>query len=147
MEDWLEKPKTVLRWSGLKARPNHAGHLIGVGELAESGTGITIPGFTLQIEVKAPCDVARCLYLFSIMHQQAGDRRRAYQLEVSPAGKRTHNGDDQPIHGPHEHVDDDVFAVSDLAVKCENWPGVLHWFFTRTHIEPFEIPDPNRDGL
>lgn len=71
----LQATKSVIRWSGLKPRHNHAGHLIGVAELVDS-SGITMPGMTLQIEVKAPVDCERCLYLFSIMRLKNRQRRR-----------------------------------------------------------------------
>ena len=147
MADWLEAPKTVLNWSGLAARANHVGHLVGVGELAEADTGITIPGLTLQVEVKAPRDVARCLFLFTIFQLKGGVRLRAYQLEVAPSNKRTHNDVAGAVYGPHEHLGEDVTAIRHEDVNCDNWMGSLQWFFDRTGIEPFDIPDPNCHGL
>ncbi len=147
MTDWLKAPKIVLNWSGLAPRSNHIGHLVGVGELADADTGITIPGLTLQVEVKAPRDVARCLFLFTIFQLRIGVRHRVYQLEVSPASKRTHNGDAGAVYGPHEHVDEDVTAVHHDDINCENWMGSLQWFYERTSIAPFDIPDPNCHGL
>lgn len=142
----LQSQKSAIRWTGLQARSNHAGHLVGVAELTDA-QGITLPGLTLQIEVKAPIDCDRCLYLFSIMRLKTRQRRRVYQLEVSPLGKRTHNGT-QTIHGPHEHIDEnEPIAIDHPDVKCDNWPGALAWFFRRTHITPFEILDPNHVAL
>ena len=54
----INSPKQALRWSGLKPRSNHAGHLVGVAELVDV-QGITMPGYTLQIEIKAPVDTHR----------------------------------------------------------------------------------------
>jgi len=147
MTDWLDVPKIVLNWSGLKPRSNHIGHLVGLGEIAEGRTGITLPGLTVQVEVKAPQDVARCLYLFTVFQLKAGTRHRAYQLEVAPANKRTHNGDNGPIYGPHEHLYEEVTAVDHADVNCGNWGGALRWFFFRIALDPIEIPDPNRHGL
>lgn len=142
----LETPKTAIRWSGLQPRKNHVGHLIGVAELVDSG-GITLPGLTLQIEVKAPIDCERCLYLFSIMRWKNRQRRRVYQLEVSPLGKRTHNGT-TTIHGPHEHVEEnEPIRIDNPDVRCENWAGALAWFFKRTHIAHFDIQDPHHVAL
>ena len=132
-----------MNWSGLRPRNNHVGHLIGVAELIDSD-GVTLPGFTLQIEVKAPIDSPRCLFLLSIMKLQNRKRKRIYQLEVSPMNKRTHNGENI-IYGPHEHVGDTVGTVSD--VRCEDWKGVLNWFFTRTNITNFEIQDPHHVAM
>lgn len=139
----LATPKQALRWSGFSPRSNHAGHLVGVAELVDA-QGITLPGYTLQIEIKAPVVTARCLFLFSIMRLHRRQRLRAYQLEVAPRTKRTHNGL-QPLYGPHEHLDDEPpTTVADSGVDCENWPGALRWFFHRTAITPFPIEDPNR---
>ena len=142
----LQTPKSAIRWTSLTQRTNHAGHLIGVAELVDA-QGITLPGLTLQIEVKAPIDCDRCLYLFSIMRLKNRQRRRAYQLEVAPLGKRTHNGT-TAIHGPHEHIEEnEPIAIDHPDVRCDNWAGALAWFFKRTHITPFDILDPNHVAL
>lgn len=139
----IDTPKQAMRWSGFKPRSNHIGHLIGVAELVDS-QGITIPGHTLQIEVKFPVDASRCLYLFSVMRLHKRTRQRVYQLEVAPRTKRTHNGP-QPIYGPHEHVGEDEgpTPVADSSVDCENWRGALDWFFKRISLQPFQVEDPN----
>ena len=137
----LNTSKQVFRWSGFTNRTNHAGHLIAIGELAGTD-GITLPGLTLQIEIKAPVDVSRCLMLFSIMQLESRVRRPIYQLEVAPAEKRTHNGL-EPIFGPHEHIGGNApVAVANPDVSCTNWHATLRWFFTRTSVTPFSISDP-----
>lgn len=137
----IDTPKLALRWSGFKPRGNHVGHLVGVAELVDAH-GITIPGYTLQIEIKAPVDAARCLFLFSIMRLHQKQRLRAYQLEVAPRSKRTHNGV-TVIYGPHEHVgDEEPTPITDSSVDCENWAGALQWFFNRVSVQPFDIEDP-----
>lgn len=137
----IDTPKQALRWSGFKPRGNHVGHLVGVAELVDA-QGITIPGYTLQIEIKAPVDTARCLFLFSVMRLHQKQRLRAYQLEVAPRSKRTHNGE-VPIFGPHEHVgDEEPTPITDSSVDCENWAGALRWFFNRVSVQPFDIDDP-----
>lgn len=138
----LAAPKQALRWSGFKPRSNHAGHLVGVAELVDP-QGITLPGYTLQIEIKAPVDTARCLFLFSIMQLHQKRRRRVYQLEVAPRSKRTHNGA-TAIHGPHEHAgEDEPTPVAHPDVDCDNWPGALRWFFNRVGVQPFDVEDPH----
>ncbi len=138
----INSPKQALRWSGFKPRSNHAGHLVGVADLVDA-QGITLPGYTLQIEIKAPVDASRCLFLFSIMRLHQKKRLRVYQLEVAPRSKRTHNGP-TPIYGPHEHVGDaDPTPVTDSGVDCDNWTGALQWFFSRISVQPFEVEDPN----
>lgn len=141
----IDTPKQALRWTGLRPRSNHAGHLFGVAELVDN-QGVTLPGLTLQIEIKAPVDAARCLFLFSLMRLQHGKRRRLYQLEVSPHNKRTHNGQ-TAIYGPHEHIEDDTNQVTDPAVRCDNWFAALQWFFNRVSVQPFEIEDPHHAEL
>lgn len=142
--EMLQTPKQVLRWGGLQPRTNHAGHLIGVAELANL-QGVTLPGYTLQIEVKSPAVVDRCLHLFSIMRLHARKRFPVYQLEVAPHDKRTHNAI-PPIYGPHAHMLDSApIAVGDPRVDCRKWRDSLQWFFEQTRITPFEIDDPNRD--
>lgn len=142
----LNQPKQALRWTGWRPRSNHAGHLIGVAELVDM-QGITLPGYTLQIEIKAPVDTSRCLYLFSIMRLKQKQRLRVYQLEVAPHNKRTHNGV-VALYGPHEHIDDaEPTAVDDQAVRCDNWSGALGWFFTRVSVLPFPIEDPHHVQL
>lgn len=138
----IDLPKQALRWSGFKARGNHVGHLVGVAELMDA-QGVTMPGYTLQIEIKAPVDTARCLFLFSIMRLHQKKRSRVYQLEIAPRSKRTHNGP-VPIYGPHEHLGDaEPSAITDSGVDCGNWPATLQWFFNRVSVQPFQVEDPN----
>ena len=106
--------------------------------------GITLPGCTLQIEVKAPVDADRCLYLFSIMRMVHTKRMRNYQLEVAPHSKLTHNILAK-IYGPHEHYrSEEPTAVASMGVTCDNWTGSLAWFFNRVNVTPFDIENPNR---
>lgn len=139
----INTPKQAIGWSGFKQRHNHAGHVIGVAELVDA-QGITLPGLTLQIEVKAAVEVDRCLYLLSIMQLIKKKRTRAYQLEVAPTSKRTHIGNPN-LYGPHEHVgdEDEPTPVVSEDVTCDNWDGVLRWFFNRASIVPFHIENPN----
>lgn len=139
----IDTPKLAIRWSGFKPRHNHAGHLFGVAELTDA-SGVTIPGLTLQIEIKAPIETQRCLYLFSLMQLVQKKRVRTYQLEVAPETKRTHNGP-VPLYGPHEHTgdDDEPAPVASQDVSCDNWHGSLLWFFNRVSVTPFLIENPN----
>lgn len=138
----IDIPKQAIRWSGFKQRDNHASHVIGVAELVDA-QGITLPGYTLQIEVKAPVDSERCLYLFSIMHLVQRQRVRTYQLEVVPTSKRSHNGL-TTIYGPHEHIgQNEPIAVVSPDVNCDNWCASLRWFFNRVSVTPFDIENPN----
>ena len=89
-----------LAWS---ERDNHVGLLLASAQ-PEDETGAILPGLTLQFEIKRPIVVDRCLYEFGLFLLEHGVRRRVYQSNVSPADKRSHNGPQGPICGPHEHL-------------------------------------------
>jgi hypothetical protein len=71
----ISQPKSARNWTGFKRRDNHAGHLIGSAILVDAQE-ITIPGITMEIEVKAPIVTARCLMLFTIRHRDGKRRAR-----------------------------------------------------------------------
>lgn len=104
----------LLAWS---ERDNHVGLLLASAQ-PEDQTGAIIPGLTLQFEIKRPIIVDRCLYEFGLFLLEHGVRRRVYQLNVSPANKRSHNCPLGPIYGPHEHVGDRVLRIDDPDVAC-----------------------------
>lgn len=137
----LSQPKTVVSWSGWSPRSNHVGHLLGTAALVDSA-GITIPGLTMQLEVKAPVVFTSCLFLFTLMRLRGKDRSRLYQLEVAPAGKRTHNGA-TAVYGPHEHLlSQEPIPVSDPGVNCDSWDDCAAWFLLRTSIVAPSLPNP-----
>ena len=137
----LRAPKSATRWSGWRPRSNHAGHLLGVATLLDENA-VTLPGLTLQLEIKAPAVAVSCFYLFSIMRMVQRVRKPAYQLEVTPSTKRSHNGL-VPLYGPHEHAgDQEPVGVNQPSVNCDDWEGCLAWFFNRTCIVPFDLPNP-----
>ena len=103
-----------LAWS---ERDNHMGLLLASAQ-PEDETGAILPGMTLQLIVKRPVVVDRCLYEFGLFQLEQGVRRRVYQLNVSPANKRSHNGPLGPIYGPHEHVGNQVQPITDPDVAC-----------------------------
>lgn len=118
-------------------RANHAGNVIAVSVLLDA-EGITMPGFTVQLEARAPVVVDSCLFLFSIMLRTQKGQRRVYQLEICPAGKRSHNGKTGPLYGPHEHLgiapNDIAVQVLDPALHCGNWAGCWEWFLKRCNL-------------
>lgn len=103
-----------LAWS---ERDNHVGLLLASAQ-PEDETGAILPGLTLQFEIKRPIVVDRCLYEFGLFLLEHGVRRRVYQLNVSPADKRSHNGPLGPMYGPHEHVGNRVLPIDDPDVAC-----------------------------
>jgi hypothetical protein len=137
----LTQPKTAVSWSGWSPRTNHVGHLIGTAALVDS-SGITIPGLTMQLEVKEHIVAKSCFYLFSLMQLRGRDRARVYQLEVGPANRRTHNGL-VTIHGPHEHLlSEEPTPITDPGVDCDSWDECAAWFLLRTSIVAPSLPNP-----
>jgi hypothetical protein len=115
-----------LAWS---ERDNHVGLLLASAQ-PEDETGAILPGLTLQLEIKRPIVVDRCLYEFGLFMLEHGVRRRVYQLNVCPADKRSHNGPQGPMHGPHEHVGNRVLPVDDPDVACGR-PDVAFAYYCR----------------
>lgn len=86
----------------------------------EDETGALIPGLTIQLEIKRAIVANRCLYELGLFKFDSGMRRRAYQLNVCPPDKRSHNDrmTGQAVYGPHEHVGDSVTPIADPAIQC-----------------------------
>lgn len=115
-----------LAWS---ERDNHVGLLLASAQ-PEDETGAILPGLTLQLEIKRPIVVDRCLYEFGLFLLDHGVRRRVYQLNVSPADKRSHIGPLGPMYGPHEHVGNRVLPIDDPDVACGH-PDVAFAYYCR----------------
>lgn len=103
-----------LAWS---ERDNHVGYLLASTQ-PEDDTGAILPGMTLQLVIKRPIIVERCLYEFGLFQLDKGVRHRVYQLNVTPPEKRSHNGPLGLVYGPHEHVGDLVVPVTDPNIAC-----------------------------
>jgi hypothetical protein len=137
----LSAKKVAGNWTGFRPKENHRGLVLGLAILFD-GTGASIPGLTLQLELRTPTIVNDCLFTFSIFQRFGTTRRRIYQLEICPGDKLSHNGE-ETIYGPHEHTPDgEVRAVRESGVDCENWSAGLAWFLSRTNIEPFDLEQP-----
>ncbi len=137
----LNGGKVAHNWTGFERRDNQANFLIGTAQLTDL-SGIFIPAVTLEIEVKPPIIVDRPTLLFSLRQRVGALRGRLYQLEVAPHDKRTHNGD-PIIYGPHEHfLDEEVYAVNEIGVNCDDWDGSLDWFLRRVNVENFKVERP-----
>jgi len=138
----MAQPKTFTQSTGWEFRPNHAGSKVLVAPLTDA-SGITIPGMTMRLEVKAPVVVDACLLLYSLMWQSPHFAPRLYQLEICPNQKKSHMDATQVLFGPHEHLGDAVFGISENWINCSNWRGGLEWFLARcsiTSVHP--IPQP-----
>lgn len=118
--DWLE-------------RNNHAGHLLALSSV-EDETGAIFPGLTIQLEVKRPIVVDRCLYELGLFWLESGVRRRVYQLNVSPIDKRSHNGLNKVIFGPHEHIGDTVSPVRMAGIECGGLTPAFELFCQRINL-------------
>jgi hypothetical protein len=114
-------------------RNNHVGILLATVGLDDE-TGTTIPGLTLQLEVKRPIVVERCLYEFGLFLLEGGCRRRVYQLNVCPFDKRSHNGPAEIILGPHEHVGDLVMAIRQEGVSCGEIDTAFKFYCQRINL-------------
>ena len=137
----IAQSKTAKSWSGWKCRGNHVSHLIGVAELIDSD-GISIPGLTVELEVKAAIIADTCLFIFSVMKLRGRERVPVYQLEVASRAKRTHNGQ-TTIYGPHEHIGStEPTPITDLAVDCSSWTQCFDWFTTRANIVDLTLDNP-----
>jgi hypothetical protein len=137
----LQQRKLVRNWSGFRPKENHRGLIMGAALLADS-QGIFIVGMTLQIELRIATVVGDCLMTFSVFQRVGSHRQRVYQLEVCPRDKLSHNGE-TAIYGPHEHLPtNEVNAVSETGVDCDNWQGSFSWFLERTNIESFVLEQP-----
>lgn len=133
--------KAAVRWTGWSTRNNHVSHLIGVAEIVDKH-GISIPGLTVELEVKATIVANACLYLFSIMKLRGRDRVPVYQLEVASREKRTHNGL-TTIYGPHEHIGSaEPSPVDDPGVDCDSWTRSLAWFASRVNLADLQPDNP-----
>ena len=135
------QPKQTLNALVWVARQNHAGVKHCSAVLADLN-GVTIPGLTVELEVKAPIVAAACFYQLTIFRFAHGRRTRAYQLAVFPASKKSHIDAQQVIYGPHEHFGEPAFAVTDQAVGCDRWPSTYAWFLNRCNLQAPTIDLP-----
>lgn len=97
-EHVMAVPKLCAASFGWTERDNLADLLLALAQ-PEDETGAILPGLTMQLVVKRPVVVDRCLYEFGLFQLEHGVRRRVFQLNVSPADKRSHNGPQGPITG------------------------------------------------
>jgi len=137
----LSEKKYARNWSGFHPRANHRGLVVGTAILVDAN-GVSIPGMTLQIELRVGTVVADCLIFYSIFQLIGSRRVRGYQLEVCPDEKLSHNGV-QKIFGPHEHMPNgETHAVQENGVNCNNWDASFKYFLKRTNIEFFPVEQP-----
>lgn len=129
----MSVPKFIDSDLKLIARSNHIGHLVAISQPMDED-GAILPGLTVQLEIKSPIIVDRCLFLISLFQLHRGVKLRAYQLEVAPNNKRTHNDKDGPVYGPHEHVGDLVAPCRDPSLTCSALTSAFAFFCQRINL-------------
>lgn len=134
-------PKRALDALTWEPRANHAGHSFCHSVIVDRN-GVTIPGLTVVLEARTPLLVQSCLYLFTLYKVMGGQKRRAYQLEVVPRERRSHNGLHGPLYGPHEHFGEAAYTVTDPLVTCSSWPTCLAYFLRQANLEPLNVASP-----
>ncbi|WP_421722393.1 hypothetical protein [Alloalcanivorax xenomutans] len=95
----------------------------------------TIPKVIISISLRVGFIPEECLYTFSIFWQDGGKKYRAYQLEVCPPKKRSHNGGKKSAscHGPHEHIGNEVKEVR-TGLGCADHHDWFKWFCDRINL-------------
>lgn len=95
----------------------------------------TIPKIIVAVSLRVGFIPEECLYNFTVFWQDGGRKYRAYQLEVCPPGKRSHNGGkaSPDCYGPHEHVGGHVEEVS-LDLGCPDHQQWFEWFCKRVNL-------------
>lgn len=138
----LALPKVALSEMVWGERSNHAGHVVAVSPLVDSN-GITIPGLTVVFEMRKGVVSDQCLFFFSLMKRIGEISWRVYQLEICPAAKRSHNGPNGALYGPHEHIGSaEPTAVGEVNVNCNDWSAGLHYFLAKAGLEPPTVTPP-----
>ncbi len=115
-------------------KDNHKGLLISSFQV-EDETAAYVAGVTVRLELKKPIVVDRCLYEFGLFKIHNGASRRAYQLNVTPFDKPSHNDPAGQLFGPHEHIGDTVHAVLHKGVQCGNLDVAFRFFCERINLK------------
>lgn len=69
---------------------------------------VTIPGMLVCLESRTGRIPGECKDLYTLFQQRPwGDWERLFQIEVVPGDKRSHNGPDGEVYGPHLHYGHD----------------------------------------
>ncbi|MGE8451753.1 MAG: hypothetical protein ACN6OP_14235 [Pseudomonadales bacterium] len=101
----------------LQTRKNHAGYMSAAAR-PEDLFDATIPGLTVELELKAPLLVDACKNIASLYLLRNGVKYRVYQLEIQPPTKRSHNEPGNVLYGPHQHIGDQVITYDTAKASC-----------------------------
>lgn len=105
--------------------------------------GVSVPGMTLQLEVRRPARVGDCYFMFGVYLSTRAGRWRVLQIEVYPANKPSHRCPDGTVlHGPHLHWGEDGFTIVDTRLHCDDWAGSLAVFTELASISNVNVPPP-----
>lgn len=131
----IDLPKQQVSHLSWSVRQNQANYHTAASPLLDID-GTTIPGLTVVLETRVGVFADECLRLYSIHKRISGTTWRVYQLEVCPRGKRSHNGLEGALFGPHEHIGTTVVSVADPAVHCGNPDACLAYFCAQAGLAP-----------
>lgn len=120
-------------------RTNHAGHLVAIARV-EDADGAILPGLIVELECKAALTLNRCLFLFTLFTQRHGAKLRAYQLEITPPEKRTHNEPGNIIYGAHEHWGDKTIALPGFG--CDDYSRGFAHFCQQINLTAVQLELP-----
>ena len=132
-------PKRMHGQFDWQKRNNHVGHLIAFARV-EDADGVILPGLIVEVECKAALTLDRCLFLFTLFAQRQGAKLRAYQLEISPLDKRTHNEPGNIIYGTHEHWGNEAIALSGFG--CDDYSYGLTHFCQQINLAAVQLELP-----
>lgn len=121
-------------------RNNHVGHIIASARV-EDTDGAMLPGLIVELEYKAALTLNRCLFLFTLFTQRHGAKLRAYQLEITPPDKLTHNEPGNIIHGTHEHWGNKTIALSGFG--CDDYSRGFEHFCKEINLTAVQLELPS----
>lgn len=121
-------------------RTNHAGHMVATARV-EDVDGVILPGLIVELEYKAALTLNRCLFLFTLFTQRHGAKLRAYQLEITPPEKLTHNESGNIIYGAHEHWGDKAIALPEFG--CDDYSRGFAHFCLQINLTAVQLELPS----
>ena len=133
-------PKKLHGQFAPQKRNNHAGHLVATARV-EDADGAILPGLIVEVEYKAPLALDRCLFLFTLFIQRHGAKLRAYQMEITPPDKRTHNEPGNIIYGAHEHWGKEAIALPGFG--CDDYSRGLAHFCQQINLTAIQLELPS----
>lgn len=120
-----------LDWS---EKPSNSNFLMATFTLFDE-QGASIPGLTVDICVRRGRYQEDCRYEFGVFKLKGGKRLRAYQINVRARDKVSHNSEEGPWFGAHQHYGDKAIKFDpELAITCGHHEGWFTEFLKRANI-------------